>query len=82
MSTDQVIGQPARPTLFGLMKNLSSSVVVWLALMGYLVLVKVVITFFPAASGAAEARHRPLVTPSGPFEVHPLPTIQYCWHNI
>src|SRR5262245_19439844 len=49
MSTDQVIGQPARPTLFGLMKNLSSSVVVWLALMGYLVLVKVIITFFPAA---------------------------------
>lgn len=34
MSTDHVIGQPTRPTLLGVMKSLSSSVIVSLALIG------------------------------------------------
>jgi len=53
MSTNQVIGQPTTPTLFGVVKKLSSSVVVWLALMGHLVLVKIIITFFPASFRSA-----------------------------
>ena len=48
MSTNQVIGQSTSPTLFGVVKQRSSSAIVWLALMGYLALVKVIITFFPA----------------------------------
>ena len=49
MSSDQVIDQPRTSLLFRMVKKRPGSVAVWLALMGYLVLVKIIITFFPAS---------------------------------